>query len=211
MATFEELLVSTRLLSPVQIAVAHRDAELSHRRLASTILDLGLVDEVLFAQWMSQHSGSPLMHPVVDDAVQALERRVPRGIAREFEIVPVEMRADELTVATVNPLDTIALDILRTATRLRVRAVVARQSEVTRLLQKFYPEDDMEQTILPAGFGQSGDDSPGMSTQMITPRTPETQLDRIERHLAALTAQIDRIEKRIDAIDAALGRVVPGG
>ena len=210
MATLEELLVSTRLLSSVQVAVAQRDAEVSHKRLAATILDLGLVDEIRFAEWMSKASGSPLVHPIADDAVQGLERRVPRGIAREFEFVPVEMRADELTVATVNPLDTTALEILRTATRLRVRPVVARQSELSRLLEKFYPEDDMEQTILPAGFDMSGgDESPGLSTQMIAPGPAETQLDRIERQLSQLTAQIDSIQKRIDAIDAALGRVVP--
>ena len=210
--TLEQLLVQTQLLSPIQLAVAQRDAQMRHKRLAPTLIDLGLVDEKHFAEWMAQVTRLPVIDPLPDDAVSSLQRRLPRAIAREYEVVPLRMEGDELTIATINPFDSAAVDVLRTATGLKIRSVIARYGDLIRLLERFYPEDAVDPTILPAmAFG---DESPGVSTQMIhapapaPAPAPASQLDRIESQLAALTAQIDRLQKRIDAIDERLHRVV---
>jgi hypothetical protein len=207
--TLEQLLVQTQLLSPLQLAVAQRDAQMRHKRLAPTLIDLGLVDEKHFAEWMAQVTRLPVVDPIPEDAVASLQRRLPRAIAREYEVVPLRMEGDELTIATINPFETAALDVLRTATGLKIRTVIARYGDLIRLLERFYPEDAVDPTILPPmAFG---DESPGVSTVVIhaaPPVAPPSQLDRIEGQLSALMDQIDRLQKRIDAIDDVLHRVV---
>lgn len=201
--TLEQLLVQTQLLSPMQLAVAQRDAQLRHRRLAPTLIDLGMIDEKRFADWMVEVTHLPLVDPLPDADVVALQRRVPRALAREYEVVPLRLTGQELTVATINPLESAALSVLHTTTGLQIRAVVARYGELMRLVTKCYPEDEVEPTMLPLPLFTRpvGDESPGISTQIVHAVTPETQLDRIEKRL-------DRLEERINAIDALIARVI---
>ena len=225
----EDLLLRARLLSPMQIAVAKRDAEMRRKRLAATIIDLGLIDETRFAQWISEATGAPLVDPLPEDSVFALERRLPRAIAREFEVVPIALSGAALTVATIDPTDAAALDILHTTTGLTIRPAVARYSGLMRLVTRFYPEDDPEQTILPAPFPEpaAGDRSPfdlgsqtlvarpaseltgGSATQILTPKATESQLDRLEKKLAALEAMIESVQRRLESIESALNRTLP--
>src|SRR5687768_13682170 len=132
--TLEHHLVASRLLSPVQISVAQRDAEIRRRKLAATLIDLGLVDEERFAAWMTEVTGLRLLHPLPEDAIAALIDRVPAILAREQEALPVGADGDELTVAMINPLDAVAIDRFNSATGMKIRPVVARYSELTRLL-----------------------------------------------------------------------------
>jgi len=228
--TLEELIVQTGLVSPTQLAVAQRDAAYRHRRLAPTLIDLGLIDEKRFAEWMAQTTRIPILHSIPSEVVHALERRLPRAIAREYEVVPVALSGDELTVATINPLDEGFIEVLRTTTGMRIRPVIAIYSDLMQQVTRFYPEDDAEATMLPAPQGMypsatveatDADDSPG-STRIITPRTGDetlafprmppnagTQLDRIEQQLQSLTSLVEALKKRLDAIEAAMTRVLP--
>src|SRR5438874_220671 len=123
--SLESLLVDTHLISPVQLAIAQRDAEKSGKRLAQAVIDLRFVPERRFAEWLASSCAIPLLDPIPETGVTELQRRIPRAIAREYEVVPVALRDDELTVATVNPLDEACLDVLRTTTGLTIKPVVA--------------------------------------------------------------------------------------
>ena len=199
--TLEQLLVQTSLISPVQLAVAQRDAQLRRRRLAPTLIDLGLVDEKRFAEWMSGVTHLPVVDPLPEADVMSLQRRLPRALAREYEVVPVKLAGDELTVATINPLESAALNVLHTTTGLRIRPVIARYGDLMRLVARCYPEDEVEPTMLPVFTQPIGDESPGMATAIVRPVEPQTQLDRIEKRL-------DRLEERLNAIDALIQRVL---
>ena len=230
-STLEHHLLESRLLSQVQIAVAQRDADVRRRKLAPTLIDLGLIDEERFANWIAEVTGLRLLHPLPDEMVARLADRVPPLLARDQEAVPVAADGDELTIAMVNPLDEVAIDRFNTATGLKIRPVVARHGEMTRVLDKFFPLDAAAVPEPPPfEFGSDtllfahqqplavGDASPGSRTQIFTPRpeVPEppatsataSQLDRIEAHLATLTATVEAIERKLSAMDAALARVV---
>lgn len=228
--SLEEFLIQTRILSPVQLDIAKRDAAMRHKRLAPTLIDLGFIDEKRFAQWMAEVTRLPVVDPLPEDEASKLDRRLPRALAREFQVLPIRLDGELLTVATINPLDASALEILRTTTGLTIRPVIARYGELMRLVSKFYPEDDAEPTILPLPFppaaaeesapfdiGSStlvaaqhqpfltGDESPGSATQVFVHRTPASappRLEQIERRLA-------EVERRLAAIEEALARVLP--
>jgi hypothetical protein len=231
--TLELRLLESRLLSPVQISIAQRDADMRRRKLAPTLIDLGLIDEERFANWIVETTGLRLLHPLPDETVARLADRVPAVLARDQEAVPVGADGDELMIAMINPFDEVAIDRFNTATGLKIRPVVARHGEVTRLLNKFYPADPAaspdpppfefgSETLL---FSQKqplsiGDASPGSRTQIFTPRpdvsessspvaaAPSSPLDRIELQLAALTRTVESMERKLAAIDAALARVL---
>lgn len=219
--TLEHLLVETRTLSPMQIAVAQRDAEVRRKRLAPTLIDLGLMNEARFAEWMAKTTSFPLVDPLPSERAAGLASRVPAALAREYEVVPVEIDADELIVATIDPLDRRALDALHIATGMKIRPVVARYGDLVQLLDKLYPGGQSEAP--PFEFGSEtllfahrqpfavGDESPGSRTQIFTPRpdvAEPSQLDRIEGQLQSLAKAVEKLERKLEAIDAVLSRVL---
>lgn len=211
--SFEELLISTQLISAEQLAVAQREALRNNRRLAPTLLDLGFVGERRFAEWMSQMTSIAMVDAIPAEAVEVLVRRVPRAIAREYEVVPVKLDGNVLTIATINPLDAGSFEVLRATTAMTIRPLIALHSALLELVARFYPEDRVEATLMPASFDPGAtmampraDDSLGSSTRSIAPAPSraETQLDRVERSLLELHKLVENLRERIETIDETL-------
>ena len=209
--SLEELLVQTRALSAMQVAVAKRDAEAQGRRLAPALLDLGMMDEARLAEWLHEATRLPVVHPLPDEAAMSLARRVPRAIAREYEVVPIALEGSLLTVATLDVTDSAAIEVLQIATGMKIKPVIARRSELQRLIPKLFPEDASEPTMLPdsmLSFDDEGDLSPGSTTQVIRPRVPAFVAPTLEARVYTIERTLKDIEERIAAIESTLARVL---
>src|SRR5688500_11109091 len=103
MDRLEQLILQTRLLAAEQLTTIQRTAQQRQQRLAQGIIESGLVDERRFAEWAAQVSGSRLIDPLPSAAIAALSRRIPRAIAREYNVVPVAIDGDTIAVATLDP------------------------------------------------------------------------------------------------------------
>ncbi|HSP17496.1 MAG TPA: hypothetical protein VLV78_22315 [Thermoanaerobaculia bacterium] len=240
MPSLEELIAQTNLIEPAQLETAQREAETHHRPLAQMLIDLKLVADDRFAHWMAEATKLPLVDPVSADAVGDVAQYLTRAVAREYEAVPIDVNADELTVAMVNPLDEACRNALQSATGMKIHAVVGVHGQLKQLVDRFYPAEtpsagafDPSSTMIaarpdgPFQFGtetllraqsaplefERAEESIGSDTRQVPmpqpePSSPETQLDRIERHLADLMRQIDGLQRRIEAIDSTLARVL---
>ena len=207
MPTLEQLLIDTRVLSPAQVSSAQRDANIRHKRLAATIVDLGMIDERRFAEWMSKITELPLVDPLPGGAIDQLYHRIAPQLAREYQVVPVAIELDTLTVATMNPLDSAALEILRHATGMRIRPVVAVYTALVEALSRFYPEDEADLTMMRR--------PPELTAALSNPNPPEqppkkteSAIDRIERKVAELANAVEKLQRRVDAMDATIARAL---
>jgi hypothetical protein len=225
MHSLEELLVQSRLISGAQLAIAQRDAQERNRRLAPTLIDLRLIDDRRFAEWMSQVTHLPLIDPLPAGAVESLVRRIPRAIAREYEVLPLAIEQGAMIIATMNPLDTAVIDVLRASTGMPVRPVVAVYGSILELMKRFYPEDALAPTTMPQPKFDPGatlvfggaDVSPGSTTRVLLPSEDtnpagsESQLDRIERALADLRKRIEQLQERAEEIEGTLSHLLSRG
>jgi hypothetical protein len=219
MPTLEELLIQSRLISAPQLAIAQRDAQTRNRRLAPTLIDLGLVKERRFAEWMAEVTHLPLIDPLPAAAVESLVRRIPRAVAREYEVLPLSADQGALSVATINPLDAACVDVLRSATGMSIRPVIAVYSALLELLGRFYPKDASEATLMMStGFDPSAtlafpreELSEEEDTNPVTEVAAVSQLDRIEHAVTDLRRLVERLQERIDAIDETLEHILSRG
>jgi len=225
MATLEQLLVDTRLLTTAQVAKAQRDANVRHKRLAAAVVDLGLIDERRFAEWMARVTDLPIVDPLPGGAIEQLHHRISPQLAREYQVVPLAIERDALTVATMNPLDQSAIEILRHATGLHIRAVVATYGALSEALNRFYPEEDQDLTMMrrppddvprgtvaaPMAFGSetvlAGVGRP-FAKHPEAEAEVEPQLDRIERVIADLVSAVEKLQRRVDAMDVTIARAL---
>ena len=226
MSNLEQLLVDTRLLTTAQVAKAQRDANVRHKRLAAALIDLGLIDEQRFAQWMARVTELPIVDPLPNGAIEQLQHQISPQIAREYQVVPLAIDRDALTVATMNPLDQSGLEILRHATGLHIRAVIATYGALSEALNRFYPEEEQDLTLMrrppdelprstiaaPMAFGSdtvlAGVGRPFAKQSESEEPAAESQLDRIERTIADLVIAVEKLQRRVDAMDTTIARVL---
>lgn len=216
MPTLEELLVQSRLISAAQLAVAQRDAQIRNRRLAPTLIELGLVKEKRFAEWMAEITRLPIIDPLPAAAVESLVRRIPRSVAREYEVLPLSVDQGALVVATINPLDADCIEVLRIGTGMSIRPVIAVYGALLELLGRFYPSDASEPTrMMPTGFDPSATlalpQNEEDDTNPVTEVSAGSQLDRIEHAVTTLRQMVERLQERIDAIDETLEHILSRG
>jgi len=138
---FESLLLESGIVSEAQLAHAHAESERTHQPLALVLIDLGLVPEKRFAEWIAHVSDTPLLEPIPEEAVAAVEQTVTRDVGREYQVVPLRQEGDVLHVVMVNPLDSEAIRILQTTTGLTIFPVSGVRSSIERLVNRFYPAD----------------------------------------------------------------------
>lgn len=245
--SLEELLVKTKLISSPQLAVAQRDVEMRKRPLAHTLIELGFVTDRKFAEWVAGVTNLPIVDPLRAEVISDIEAHVPGAVAREHQVVPIDVEADEMTIAIVDPLDRASIDAIQSATGMKIHPVIGIRSQLAEMVDRFYPVApvfDPSKTIAaplddePFKFGDEtllrhhslefaysgGDVSLGSETRVLPagaeeadtnpvpvpepPHQPETQLDRIERHLSDLIQGIEALQRRVDAIDSVLARVL---
>jgi len=190
----ETLLIRSQILTPSQVAGAKREAARRHRRLAPVIVELGLINERGFAEWMSQMTSIAVVEQIPIAAVEPLVPRVPHAIAREYEVVPLKIDAMTLTIATMNPLDAGCLDALHMATGLNIRTMIGLHSSILDLLGRFYPSEH-------------ADESPGEATRSVPGTRRPSQLDRIESSIDEMRSILHRLQERIDSIEESLKQI----
>ncbi len=236
--SLEELLVHTNLITQTQLTQAQHESETHHRPLPQTLINLGFVTDRQFAQWLSETTKLPLVDPVSGDAVAEVAQYLTRAVAREYEVVPIDVNGDEMTLAMVNPLDETCRNAIQAATGLKIQTVVGVHAQLKQLVDRFYPADapaagafDPSSTMIaapaaePFQFGtdtllrsqakplefERAEESVGVETRavpMSEVMPSDTQLDRIERQLGELTRLVDGLQRRIEAIDTTLARVL---
>ncbi len=153
------------------MAVAKNREELNKKRLGQILLEKNFVTEeslrkaIAIQQKTGERLGKILVeHGFVteDDLLEALSIQlnipsakidsydidpsvveiVPKKIAAKHHIIPLFRVENTLTVATADPLDVYILDFLRHKTGFQIQTVLAKASDITRAIEKYYRVGD---------------------------------------------------------------------
>ncbi|MFN3986024.1 MAG: GspE/PulE family protein [Rhodocyclaceae bacterium] len=120
---------------------------------------VALTTEAL-TEWLAGETRMNFLHidPLKVD-VASVCNVVSHAYAERYRILPVEVRADEVTVATSEPFETEWVPVLEQALRLRVKRVLASPADIVRYLAEFYSlarsikQAVAQHSALPSGVG----------------------------------------------------------
>lgn len=144
--------------------------KISRKRLPDMLLEQGLVTQAQLQECMSLQRTTGLSLPTLlvnkgylgeEDLVITLSEQlgiphirvahysipkevlseVPETLARQYQMLPVSVTGDVLTLAMVDPLNIVALDALRMQSRYEIEPVVAVSSELTAAINRHYGGD----------------------------------------------------------------------
>ena len=140
MASLTEILI-IRGLMPIESLDSITGETLNDDIHVRTLLKQGTVTEAQVASARAAQTGLPFIeladYPVDRTAISM----VPAALCRRHEVLPISVSGDRLTVAMVDPGDVFALDDVRTAAKMLVKAVVAERSDLLAAIDRYHRAD----------------------------------------------------------------------
>lgn len=120
------------------------DTALSEQRtgkgllLGEVLTHQGLLTEEALAQALADISGIPYRELRPGDVSSNAIQAVPRDVPARYNVVPVEVSGDTLTLACADPFDILAVDEVERRTGLRVRPVCVTQSDLQEAIDEHF-------------------------------------------------------------------------
>ncbi|MET4582821.1 type IV pilus assembly protein PilB [Conyzicola nivalis] len=140
MATLTEILI-LRGVVPIENLDSISGAWGEDEDAVKALVDKGIVTEVQLASARAAQAELPfveLMEFPVDRTAVSL---VPAAMCRRYQILPIGIIGDILTLAMVDPGDVFAIDDVRAAARMQIRPVVAAPSDLRQAIDRYHRAD----------------------------------------------------------------------
>lgn len=202
------MLLAANLIDEVQMEIALAEQRSSGRRFGSTLVDLKFIDENVLAAFLSRQIDIPCISLLHVDVPRKVLRRITAEDARYCEAVPIRIEDGKLAVAMVDPTDDSLVERLRESAGMDVLPLIAPQSSVQKMIERFYSENDFDDTIsrrlrAAAGTGNSSPDPHFVDLiEEIERGDFEQRLDRIESSLENVWTLLEKILRKVEKLDS---------
>lgn len=138
-----ELLIKANVLQESQLKAALAEQAKWGGKLGEILVRMNFVSEDILVRALSKQLAIPAVNlDAVKEIPAHVLNRVPLQTARDFAVLPVQLRDDgkTLVVAIADPLNVRQLDELRAVTRCRIVPNVAGRTAIARAMARFYNE-----------------------------------------------------------------------
>ncbi len=145
-----EILLQANLITPQQLEEAvslHRRAGM---RIGTALIQLGYASEDDVAWALATQLRIPYVHVSPDMVDPAAVQLLPAHLMERFEVFPVLVSGDELTLAMADPTDAEAIAEVERATGLQVVPAIDLGSNIRRLIRSFGRVRHLRRTPEPA-------------------------------------------------------------
>ncbi len=138
-----ELLIKANVLQESQLKAALAEQAKWGGKLGEILVRMNLVSEDILVRALSKQLAIPAVNlDAVKEIPKHVLNRVPVQTARDFAVLPLQLRDDgkTLVVAIADPLNVRQLDELRGVTKCRIVPNVAGRTAIARAMARFYEE-----------------------------------------------------------------------
>ncbi len=131
-----DALVAKGLITPEQLA--HASSSANGERIDQVLVRSGLVSERDMLGVYSDYFAMQVVQLAEGDIDPAVVQLVPSAYVHKYNVVPVCRSGKVIRVATSDPYDIYALDVLRAQIDLPVEPVLATSAEIHKMIRAFY-------------------------------------------------------------------------
>ncbi|PIW68280.1 MAG: hypothetical protein COW10_03410 [Candidatus Omnitrophica bacterium CG12_big_fil_rev_8_21_14_0_65_42_8] len=133
-----ELLVEMGLITKDQL---HHSLEVQKDKgglIGQVLVDLGYVSEEAIAQAITAQYGFPYL-PLENYEIDAeIVKIVPKNVAIQYCLIPVDKIGSNLTIAMANPLNSQAVEDIALLSGLYVQLFVSTATDIKKAIGKYY-------------------------------------------------------------------------
>jgi hypothetical protein len=138
-----ELLIKANVLQESQLRAALSEQAKWGGKLGEILVRMNLVSEDILVRALSKQLAIPAVNlDAVKEIPPHVLSRIPMQTARDFGVLPLQLRDDgkTLAVAMADPLNVRQLDELRALSKCRIAPSVAGRTAIARAMVRFYAE-----------------------------------------------------------------------
>jgi type IV pilus assembly protein PilB len=132
-----DLLVEMGAISAEALQQAIADAG-SSQRIGDYLVQQGLVTPEEVALALSQQFDLPFLTLQEISFQPDAVRSIPEAVARRYQVVPVKISGDVLTIASADPLNVLVMDDLAFLTGLEIDLVLMTAGDIERAIERVY-------------------------------------------------------------------------
>ena len=142
-----DLLKSVGLITEQQLQQALQKQKGSGKRLGTILQEEDVISEQHLIETLEMQLGIDFVDLSKVHIPMELAQILPKSIARRHSIVPVKLVKDELIIAMADPLNYVAIEDARTATRRRISPRIATSAAVDRAIATLYGNESAARAI----------------------------------------------------------------
>ncbi|NTW16753.1 MAG: type II/IV secretion system protein [Syntrophaceae bacterium] len=132
------MLIDENLLTEEQLNKALADQEKAGLKLGQYLIRQGFVTEQQLVDVLGRQLKLRKYHPDIFPFNVELSQLIPIDYAQKYQIAPLVRKGRLLTIATTDPLDINALDVIEMLTNCEVEAIVCTERELNQLVSSLY-------------------------------------------------------------------------
>ena len=125
-----DLLVEKDLITDEQLQVALQEQKKLGRKLGSTLVEMGMIDEDSILNLLASQLGIPLVSLTNFNYDEEVVRTLSESIARRYRAIVLEDRANDYLVGMADPTDIYALDEIQSKLSKQVSLAIVRESSL---------------------------------------------------------------------------------
>jgi type IV pilus assembly protein PilB len=133
-----QILTDVGLVSRADLAQAKEQAQVTGKSVVQILLEAGRLTEMDITKALASQFGLEVMdlngYRIAPEVLAVLSR----DQARQWKVLPIFKRGNQLTVAIANPLDMEAVDKLGETLSLSIQPVVSCLSDIEAALDRYY-------------------------------------------------------------------------
>ena len=142
-----DVLISAGIITEKQLQQALEAQKGTHKRLGTVLIEEGVINEQQLIETLEIQLGIDFIDLSKIQIPMEMALVLPQTIAKRYNVVPVRLVKDELLLAMVDPLNYVAIEDVRSATRKRVRVGIASAAAVHRAIATLYGSEGATRAI----------------------------------------------------------------
>ena len=142
-----DLLVDAGVISQDQLDIALAQQKESKKRLGEQLIDSGAITERQLIGALTRQLGIEFIDLTTVDIAPEMTQLVSKNIAKKYSVVPVQTLGDELYLAMGDPLNFIATEEVKAASRKRVVPMIATSAAMEHAIAALYGTEGAKRAI----------------------------------------------------------------
>jgi len=133
-----EILVRTGIITVVQLQDALEISRREGKLVGQILAEKGLVTAHDLATALSVHLGVPLIDLKRQKVSSEALKLVPENLARQYNVLPLDVIGGSLTIVMENPMDVRAIDDIAAVSKMRIEPVMGFADEISSVIDRNY-------------------------------------------------------------------------
>ena len=142
-----DVLIDAGLIDEGQLTHALERQKMSKRRLGDELIAEGVITEAGLIEALQMQLGVEFIDLSQVNLDPEMSRVVSKNVARQYNVVPVRQSPEEVFLAMSDPLNFMAIEAVKNATRKRVVPMVATQDAIMRAIMTLYGNEGAARAI----------------------------------------------------------------